>query len=127
MIITNFIEINDHICASCIETENNIFLYDLNKSNKEIFHFKAHQNYVNWIIKTNHNNLISCGNDAIKIWPIINEEFFKKNNINIKKKNYLRVAVIDKYKNNNNTIINPIFTFKYIDEDMKNIYKYERK
>ena len=34
------------------------------------------------------------------------------------------MAVIGKYKNNNNNkLINPIFTFKYIDEDMKNIYK----
>ena len=33
------------------------------------------------------------------------------------------MAVIGKYKNNNNKLINPIFTFKYIDEDMKNIYK----
>ena len=122
--IINFIEINEHICASCIEKGNNIFLYNLNKSNKELFHFKAHQSYVNWIIKTNHNNLISCRNDTIKIWPIINEDFFKNNNINIKeKKNYLRMAVIGKYKNNNNKLINPIFTFKYIDEDMKNIYK----
>ena len=121
----NFIEINDNICASCLEKSDNIILYDLNCLNKEIYRFKAHQNYVNCIIKSNHNNIISCGNDGIKIWPIINQEFFQKYKINKNEtKNFLKKAI--EIKNINNTQqknIEPLFILKYLNNDMKKIHK----
>ena len=67
-----FIELDNYICASCLDLSNNIALNDLNNLNNNCILFEAHSKAVNWIIKSNKNNIISCGDDGfIKIWPII--------------------------------------------------------
>lgn len=85
-----FIEISNKIYASNVKKNPNIILYNLNDLNlKKYIYFKAHSGNVNWIIKTNSNNLISCGDDGIiKIWPLIPENIFSEiNNSKRKEKN----------------------------------------
>ena len=49
---------------------------------KQFLKFIGHKGGVNFINKTKNNNLISCGEDSmIKIWPVINEQDFKKEEI----------------------------------------------
>ena len=75
-----FLEISNKIYASNVKKNPNIILYNLNDLNsKKKIYFKAHSGNVNWIIKTNSNNLISCGDDGIiKIWPLISENIFSE-------------------------------------------------
>ena len=50
-----------------------------NKKNSYILNYIAHLKYVNYIIKSNYNNIISYGEDGlIKIWPVINNDFINK-------------------------------------------------
>ena len=74
-----FLELDNSICASCSNLDDSIILYDLNNLNENNIFFKAHSKAVNWIIKSNKNNIISCGNDyLIKIWPIITESYINQ-------------------------------------------------
>ena len=50
-----------------------------NKKDSYNLNYIAHLKYVNYIIKSNYNNIISCGEDGlIKIWPVINNDFINK-------------------------------------------------
>ena len=70
---------DNSICASCSNWDDSISLYDLNNLNDNNIYFKAHSKVVNWLIKSNKNNIISCGNDdLIKIWPIITESYINQ-------------------------------------------------
>ena len=89
--IKNLIELNENICAYCSEINDKISLIDLKGFQKEIFTFKAHNTNVEYVIKSNKNNIISYGNDNnIKIWPNIYRDFLSKlkdNNVNKNEKN----------------------------------------
>ena len=77
--IKNIIELNNDICAYCSEIKNSISIIDFNKSEKEIFTFEAHSKNIEYIIKSNMNNIISYGNDKmIKMWPIIDGIFLSE-------------------------------------------------
>ena len=74
-----FIELDNYICASCFNINKSIALYDLNNLNKKQILFQAHSKALNWIIKSNKNNIISCGDDGlIKIWPIITNSYINQ-------------------------------------------------
>ena len=74
-----FIELDNYICASCLDFSNSIALYDLNNLSSNSILFQAHSKTVNWIIKSNKNNIISCGDDGlIKIWPIITDSYINQ-------------------------------------------------
>lgn len=111
-----FIEINNKIYASNVRKNPNIILYNLNDINSKLkISFKAHEDNVNWIIKTNNNNLISCGGDGfIKLWPAIPDNIFDE--IDQSKKD-------EKNPNLINYEINPIICHKSELNDMKNIKK----
>jgi WD40 repeat protein len=69
---------NSNIGASC-SRDSYIALYDLNEM-KQILKFEAHKGGVNYMINTQTNNLISCGEDSyIKIWPLINIQEYLNN------------------------------------------------
>ena len=116
-----FIEMDNNICASCLNNDSNIILYDLKNVYDEKCIFKAHSKNINWIIKSNLNNLISCGKDGIiKIWPSITENFIKKSKeINQNKDNSKT------YKTNNliNIYLNSILEYKSDNNDLENIEK----
>ena len=111
--ITCFLELDNSICASCSNSRDSILLYDLNNLNGKNISFKAHSKSVNWIIKSNKNNIISCGNDGlIKIWPVITDIYIKQ-----QKKLYSLSNNMDNiYYNNFNQMISinliPLFEFK---------------
>ena len=114
--VNNFIELDNNLCALCLNNLPNLFLYNLNNFLKEKYSFNAHSNLVNWIIKSNKNNIISCGNDGlIKIWPSINEEFLNdEKNVNIFiDKNNLKQYNIKNLKKIN---LNPLYEYKYENE-----------
>jgi hypothetical protein len=74
-----FLELDNSICASCSNWDDSISLYDLNNLNDNNIYFKAHSKVVNWLIKSNKNNIISCGDDGlIKIWPIITDRYINQ-------------------------------------------------
>ena len=74
-----FIELDNNICAICFNFDKNIALYDLNNLNDKNILFQAHSKPVNWIIKSNKNNIISSGeNGLIKIWPIITDSYLNE-------------------------------------------------
>jgi len=89
--IKNLIEFNDNICAYCSEMNNKISLIDFKEFQNEIFSFKAHNTNVEYVIKSDKNNIISYGNDNnIKIWQNIDRIFLsklKENNVNKNEKN----------------------------------------
>ena len=78
--VTCFLELSNKIYASNCRKNPNIILYNLNDLNSKIkICIKAHSGNVNWIIKTNNNNLITCGDDGIiKIWPLISDNIFSE-------------------------------------------------
>ena len=121
--VNSFIELDYKFCASCLNNQPNIIIYNLNNLNKEKISFNAHFKVANWIIKSNTNNLISCGNDGIiKIWPAFNEKFFleeKNFSINTDKDN------LKKYNIKNMKIINlnALYEYKSQNVEMKNIIK----
>jgi hypothetical protein len=74
-----FLEMKQNIGVSC-SRDSYIIFYNLIEM-KQFLKFKGHEKGVNFIIKTNSNNLISSGEDlTIKIWPLINEQDFANNN-----------------------------------------------
>jgi len=84
-----FIELDNYICASCFNINKTIALYDLNNLNHKQILFQAHSKAVNWIIKSNKNNIISCGDDGlIKIWPIITDSYINQQLMLNKPKKY---------------------------------------
>ena len=77
--VKNFLEMDNNLCASCFNNSPNVILFNLNNLNEEKISFKAHSQKANWIIKSNKNNLITCGDDGlIKIWPTINESILSE-------------------------------------------------
>ena len=74
--IISFIELENDICASCSEKDNDIVIYDLKNEIKEKIIFKAHLKNIYSMIKSYKNNIISIGDDGfIKIWPLITRNF----------------------------------------------------
>ena len=70
---------DNSICASCSNLDDSIILYDLNNLSDKNIYFEAHFKAVNWLIKSNKNNIISCGyDDLIKIWPIITDNYISQ-------------------------------------------------
>ena len=81
--INNFIELDEDICAWCSKYKSYITIMNLLKKDSYMINFSAHIKYVNCMMKSNYDNLISCGEDGIiKIWPLINNDFI---NFNLKK------------------------------------------
>ena len=118
--IKNIIELNNDLCAYCSEMNNKISLIDFNKSEKEIYKFKAHARNIEYIIKSHINNIISFGNDKkIKIWPIIDANYLagmKDKNINLDKAKKIRFQEKEIEIN-----LNPIFEYNL--EKEENIIK----
>ena len=113
--IRTFIELDGGICASCSNNQSNIYLYNLNDLNYENYSFKAHLKEVNWIIKSNKNNIISCSDDGIiKIWPIITTSFLLKIKSNISEEKDLKVY---KTKKVNDISLKPLYEIEFVDED----------
>jgi len=116
--MTCFLELDNSICASCSNISDSIYLYDLNNLNNNNIFFQAHSKSVNWIIKSNKNNIISCGNDGlIKIWPIITDNYISqqqklfnlnKNKNEIYKKNRVNLIPFCEFKLNDSQSINVI-------------------
>ena len=100
-------EIEPDIIASSSK-DSFIILYNLERK-KSIYKFKAHNDGVNWLLKINENNLISCGNDnKIKIWPKID-----RNNLDL---------VNSEHNGTTNTeelIINPIISCDFEEPILK--------
>jgi hypothetical protein len=91
--ISNFIEINKNICAWCSKYKSYITVMNPNKMDSYNLNFIADLKYVNCMIKSSPNNLISIGNDGfIKIWPLIDDEFIDKE---IKKEDNDKIKIID--------------------------------
>jgi hypothetical protein len=118
--IKNIIELNNDLCAYCSEMNNKISLIDFNKSEKEIYKFKAHARNIEYIIKSHINNIISFGTDKkIKIWPIIDANYLagmKDKNINLDKAKKIRFKEKEIEIN-----LNPIFEYNL--EKEENIIK----
>ena len=118
--IKNIIELNNDLCAYCSDINNKISLIDFSKIEKVIYTFKAHTKNIEYITKSNMNNIISFGNDKkIKIWPIIDENYLariKEKNINLD--NCKKITFKEKEMEIN---LNPIF--EYNSEKEENIMK----
>ena len=70
---TCVVEVQPEIIASSSK-DNYIILYNLEKK-KCIYKYNAHDNGVNWLLKINENNILSCGGDGkIKIWPKVQQK-----------------------------------------------------
>ena len=87
---------------------------DPNKKDSYNLNYIAHIKYVNYIIKSNYNNIISCGEEGlIKIWPVINNDFIND--------------IIKNESNKANKIIDinlqPILEYKVESKDKKKIEK----
>ncbi len=109
--IRSFIELDKCICASCSNNQSNINLYDLNELSFENYSFKAHLKDVNWIIKSNKNNIISCGDDGlIKIWPMIAKSSLLKMKENISNEKDQKIYKIKKV---NDISLNPLYEAKF--------------
>ena len=71
--VTCVVEVEPEIIASSSK-DNYIILYNLERK-KCIYKYNAHNDGVNWLLKINENNIISCGGDnKIKIWPKIDKK-----------------------------------------------------
>jgi len=118
--IKNIIELNNDLCAYCSDINNKISLIDFSKIEKVIYTFKAHTKNIEYITKSNMNNIISFGNDKkIKIWPIIDENYLariKEKNINLD--NCKKITFKEKEMEIN---LNPIFEYNL--EKEENIMK----
>ena len=108
--IKNLIELDNDLCAYYTEMSNKISIIDFKKSEMETYTFAAYNNYTEYIIKSNTNNIISYGDDkSIKIWPFIDRKYINEirvKNINkeYNKPNYFKEKEISIY-------LNPIFTY----------------
>ena len=112
--VINFIELENNLCAACFNKNPEITIYDLTSREKEKFSYVAHLNYVNWIIYSSDNNLISCGSDGfIKIWPNINEQFQIGNSLKVTNNTKKRKFIT----------LNPIYVYKCENKEMKGIIK----
>jgi len=119
--IRSFIELEKGICASCSNNQSNINLYDLNDPNNGKYSFKAHLKNVMWIIKSNKNNIISCGDDGLfKIWPIITKNFLLNIKTNIPEEKDLKSYKNKKVKE---ISLNPIYQTKFEHKDIFRIKK----
>ena len=112
--VNNFIEIDKDICAWCSKYKSYITIMDPNKKDSYNLNYIAHIKYVNYIIKSNYNNIISCGEEGlIKIWPVINNDFIND--------------IIKNESNKANKIIDinlqPILEYKVETKDKKKIEK----
>ena len=118
--IKNIIELNNDLCAYCSDINNKISLIDFSKIEKVIYTFKAHTKNIEYITKSNMNNIISFGNDKkIKIWPIIDENYLariKEKNINLD--NCKKITFKEKEME---IYLNPIFEYNL--EKEENIMK----
>ena len=123
--IRTLIEMDNNLFALCFNNNCDILIYNNILNHKIIF--KAHSSSTNWIIKTNKNYLISCGDDnLIKIWPPINEKFYEEkieSDSNItdlyKNKKYNRIWRIFGFTTNID--LNPIFIYEF--KNLENIQK----
>ena len=119
--VRSFIELDKGICASCSNNQSNINLYDLNDLNNDKYSFKAHLKNVTWIIKSNKNNIISCGDDGlIKIWPKITNNFLLKMKANIPEEKDSKTY---KTKKVNEFSLNPLYEAKFAHKDIIKINK----
>ena len=112
--VNNFIEIDKDICAWCSKYKSYITIMNPNKKDSYNLNYNAHLKYVNYIIKSNYNNIISCGEEGlIKIWPVINNDFIND--------------IIKNESNKANKIIDinlqPILEYKVESKDKKKIEK----
>ena len=105
--VTCVVEVDNEIIASSSK-DSYIILYNLKKK-KCIYKYKAHEDGVNWLLKINKYNLLSCGGDnKIKIWPKI-----KKENLEL---------INSEFNGTTNTeeiIINPITLFDFEEPILK--------
>ena len=105
--VTCVIEVDNEIIASSSK-DSYIILYNLEKK-KCIYKFKAHENGVNWLLKVNKNNILSCGGDnKIKIWPKI-----KKTNLELVN------SELNGTTNTEEIVINPISQFNFEEPILK--------
>ena len=110
-----FIGIDNNLCASCFNNYPNIILFNLNNLHEEKISFKAHLQKTNWIIESNKNNLITCGDDGlIKIWPIINENSFSEK---INKIFKINLNPIYEYKSDNSNEISKLEKMIHLKEN----------
>ena len=112
--INNFIEIDKDICAWCSKYKSYITVMNPNKKDSYNINFIAHLKYINCIIKSNTNNIISCGDDGyIKIWPLIGNDFI---NNELKNEEVEKVKIID-------VNLNPLLQYTNEYKEMKKIQK----
>lgn len=112
--INNFIEIDKDICAWCSKYKSYITIMNPNNKDSYNMNYIAHLKYVNCIVKSNTNNIISCGDDgSIKIWPLINEDFIEKE---LKKEEVETFKIID-------VNLTPLLEYRNENKDMKKIEK----
>ena len=115
MKIKNLIELDNDLCAYYTEMSNKISIIDFKKSEMETYTLAAHNNYIEYIIKSNLNNIISYGdNKLIKIWPFIDRKYIneirgKNLNIGDNKQNNFKEKEIAIY-------LNPIFTYNLVSQ-----------
>jgi hypothetical protein len=71
--VNNFFELDANLYAWCSKYKSYIAIMNQNIKESYNLNFNAHLKYVNYMIKTSENNIISNGDDGfIKIWPKIN-------------------------------------------------------
>ena len=119
-----FLELDNSICASCSNLDDSIFLYDLNNLSDNNIYFKAHSKAVNWLIKSNKNNIISCGyDDLIKIWPIISVSYINQQqklyNLNNNMNNKYLYSFYKRIRVN----LIPIYEFKLDNSQLTHVMK----
>ena len=114
--IKNLIELDNDLCAYCSEMCNNISIIDFKRPKMEIFTFKAHNKFIEYIIKANTDNIISYGNDKlINVWPLIGRKYL----------NEIKEKYLNKEDNQQNNFkekeiviyLNPIFTYNLEKEE----------
>ena len=114
--INNFIEIDDDICAWCSKYKSYITIMNPFKKDSFMLKFTAHIKYVNYMMKSNSNNLISCGDDGIiKIWPLIDNDFINSN-LNKGKDDVKSTKIID-------INLEPLLKYSNEHNDMKKLEK----
>ena len=84
--VKNLLVLENDIIAFCTEYySKEIVAIKLNQRENEIFKFIAHTENVEYLIKSNTNNIISYGEDnLIKIWPSLNREILSEMDENSK-------------------------------------------
>ena len=119
-----FLELDNSICASCSNWDDSICLYDLNNLNDNNIYFKAHSKVVNWLIKSNKNNIISCGNDdLIKIWPIITESYINQQKKLYNLNNNMNNKYLYSFYKKMRLDLIPIYEFKLDNSQLTHVMK----